>query len=216
MHLFGFKRSHLLCTLEVSTKEWVGLLLCGLVSAGGIGNAFQFLGDFLVGFAEDGTKIASMCLLILCSFGVGAEKANGKAFFSSSASTADSMCILLNGKRKSIIDHELHILDVETSASDIRGNQRCLLGGFEVCECLRSLVLRHVPLQCNDFLVAFFPQKSLQPGNLLLVQSKNDHLFIRTEMLLEIVQQTRWLVLFVLDDLHDLSDCRVGHKTFFH
>lgn len=60
------------------------------------------LGDFLVGFAEDGTKIASVCLawtthddlvpvrskyplrsganlLILCSFGVGAEKANGKA-----------------------------------------------------------------------------------------------------------------------------------------
>mmetsp|Transcript_67945 Transcript_67945/g.153671 ORF Transcript_67945/g.153671 Transcript_67945/m.153671 type:complete len:219 (+) Transcript_67945:263-919(+) len=151
-----------------------------------------------------------MRLLVLGPLGVRAEEADGETLLASAARSTDPVDVVLDGEGEGVIDDQLHVLDVEAAARDVRGDQGCLLGGLEVCDGLRPLVLRHVALKGNDLVVALLPEEGLQPGGLLLVQAEDYNLLVRRVVLLEVVQQAIRLVLGVLDHLHLLADGGVG------
>mmetsp|Transcript_38741 Transcript_38741/g.121056 ORF Transcript_38741/g.121056 Transcript_38741/m.121056 type:complete len:202 (+) Transcript_38741:115-720(+) len=187
VNLFGLQGRHLLGTLEVGAEERVRLLLRGLVAAGGAAKPLQLGRNLLPRVPDHLGEVTRVGLFVLHALGVRTEEADGEAPLAGSASSTYSVDVVLNGQREGVIDHQLHVLNVQAAARHVRGNERRLLGGLEVGDRLCPLVLRHVTLQSNDLIIALLPQESLEPRCLLLVETEHDDLLARGVVLLEVV-----------------------------
>mmetsp|Transcript_43735 Transcript_43735/g.71603 ORF Transcript_43735/g.71603 Transcript_43735/m.71603 type:complete len:526 (-) Transcript_43735:254-1831(-) len=126
------------------------------------------------------------------------------------AGAPDAVHVVLDGQREAVVDHHLHVRDVQPAGRHVgRDQDRHLL----LPEVLQGGLARTLALVSVDgpHLPAGAPQVPLQPRALLLVQAEDDHAVAPVVVPLQQLLQPR-AALALAHHLHALRDAGVGRQ----
>mmetsp|Transcript_61890 Transcript_61890/g.147395 ORF Transcript_61890/g.147395 Transcript_61890/m.147395 type:complete len:308 (-) Transcript_61890:408-1331(-) len=125
------------------------------------------------------------------------------------ARAADAVHVVLRREREGVIDHKLHVRDVEAAGGDVRGDQEGAFALLEVVHRGCPDVLRTVAVDRVHLEVGLALDKHVDPVSLLFVKREDDDAVGPVVVLLEHLDQPPVLDLGV-QNLDDLLDAVVG------
>ena len=96
-----------------------------------------------------------MCLVQHLLILFGADEGDGKTFGAKSSRASDSMQVGVRVVRHVIVEYDVDLLDVDTSAEDLGGDQDTVLEGLESLVDFDSVVV----VRCGFCLLTFLPEE---------------------------------------------------------
>mmetsp|Transcript_22965 Transcript_22965/g.39074 ORF Transcript_22965/g.39074 Transcript_22965/m.39074 type:complete len:382 (-) Transcript_22965:553-1698(-) len=179
--------------------QWIDLFLCCQTES------IHFFRNFLLGTIQNIYKSACMSFIFIC------EKSVTFTGFACSSCSANSMNIVFNSQWKRNINHMLHIFNINTTSSNVCGNQNFRFTRFELFESGSACILRLVAVQRHTTVPAAI-EHLFDARRLFFVQTEHDDAAVFRHAVQQLDKQLLF-VARVVEHAHVLRDAAIGART---